>query len=53
MKYGVNKINIKLFTQQVWWLDDKGIELHPWGPFVVQGSNFTNDIHYGQQWNID
>jgi hypothetical protein len=36
MKYDVNKINIKLFTQQVWWLHDKGIEFHPWAPL---GSN--------------
>jgi hypothetical protein len=33
MKYDVNRINIKLFTQQVGWLDDKGIEFHPWAPF--------------------
>jgi hypothetical protein len=29
MKYGLNKINIRLFTQQVRWLGGKGIELHP------------------------
>jgi hypothetical protein len=27
MKYGLNKINITLFTQ---WLGGKRIELHPW-----------------------
>ncbi len=43
MKYGINKIKIRLFTQQVGWLGGKGVELHPW----VQGSNFTNDICYG------
>jgi hypothetical protein len=40
MKYGVNKINTNLFTQQMGWLSGKGIQFHPW----VQGSNFTNDI---------
>jgi hypothetical protein len=34
MKYGVNKINIILFTQQVGWLGGKGVELHPWGPRI-------------------
>jgi len=28
MKYGVNKINIGLFTKQVWWLGNKGVEVH-------------------------
>jgi hypothetical protein len=32
MKYGLNKINTRLFTQKVGWLGGKGIELHPWGP---------------------
>jgi hypothetical protein len=49
MKHGLHKINIRLFTKK-------------WGGFVVkelnsifgaQGSNFTNDIYYGQHWNID
>jgi hypothetical protein len=31
MKYGLNGINIQLFTQWMWWLGGKGIELHPWG----------------------
>jgi hypothetical protein len=32
MKYGLlNRINIKLFSQQVGWLGGKGVELHPWG----------------------
>jgi len=31
MKYGLNIIKIKLFTQQVEWLNGEGIELHPWG----------------------
>jgi hypothetical protein len=34
MKYGVNKINIRLFTQQLGWLDGKAVELHPWGPRI-------------------
>jgi hypothetical protein len=35
MKYGLNRINIRLFTQQVGWqLGGKGVELHPWGPKV-------------------
>jgi hypothetical protein len=49
MKYGLNRINIILFTQQVRWLDGKGVEFHYW----VQGLNFTNDNHCGQQWNIN
>jgi hypothetical protein len=28
MKYGLNKIKNNLFTQQVGWLDGKGVELH-------------------------
>jgi hypothetical protein len=31
MKYGLNKINITLFTQQAGWLGGKRIKLHPWG----------------------
>jgi hypothetical protein len=31
MKYGLNKINTKLFTEQVKWLGGKGIQFHPWG----------------------
>jgi hypothetical protein len=34
MKYGVNRINIGLFTKQVWWLGNKGVELHLWGPRI-------------------
>jgi len=34
MKDGLNKINIKLFTQQMGWLSDKRIELYPWGPKI-------------------
>jgi hypothetical protein len=34
MKCGLNKINIKLFTQQMGWLGGKRIELHPWGPRI-------------------
>jgi hypothetical protein len=30
MKYGLNRINIKLFTQ-MGWLGGKGTKLHPWG----------------------
>jgi hypothetical protein len=49
MKYGLNKINNKLFTEQLGWLCGKRVEFHPF----VQGSNFTNDIYCGQHWNID
>jgi hypothetical protein len=49
MEYGLNKINIRLFTQEVGWLGCKGIELHILGP--------RNKLHmwicYGQLWNID
>jgi hypothetical protein len=34
MKYGVNKINIRLFIEQVRWLDGKGIKFHPQGPRI-------------------
>jgi len=34
MKYGVNRIKIKLFTQQLKWLGGEQIELHPWGPLI-------------------
>jgi hypothetical protein len=30
MKYGLNKINIRLFTQQVGWLGDDRVELQTW-----------------------
>jgi hypothetical protein len=49
MKHGLNKINITLFKQQMKWLGGKWVEFYPW----VQGSNFTNDIHCDQGWNID
>jgi hypothetical protein len=32
MKIGLNRIKIRLFTQQMGWFDDKEVELHPWGP---------------------
>jgi hypothetical protein len=34
MKYGLNIMKIRLFTQQVGWLDGKGVEFHPWGPRI-------------------
>jgi hypothetical protein len=34
MKYSLNKISIKLWTQQVGWLGGQGVELHPWGPRI-------------------
>jgi hypothetical protein len=34
MKYGFNRINIRLFTQQVRWLGGKEVEFHPWGPKI-------------------
>jgi hypothetical protein len=30
MKYGLNKIKIKLFTQQLSWFGGKKVEFHPW-----------------------
>jgi hypothetical protein len=44
MEYGLNKINIRLFTQEI--KDLNSI-------LGIQGTNFTCDIHYGQHWNID
>jgi hypothetical protein len=37
MKHGLNRIKIKLFTQQMGWLGGEGGELQPWGQmrFVV------------------
>jgi hypothetical protein len=29
MKLGLNRINVRLFTQQVGWFGGKGVELHP------------------------
>jgi hypothetical protein len=34
MKLGLNRINVRLFTQQVGWFGGKGVELHPWGPKI-------------------
>jgi hypothetical protein len=34
MKYGLNKIKIKLFTQQIKWCGGKGVELHPYSPRI-------------------
>jgi len=31
MKYGLNKINIRLFIEQVGWLGGNGVEFRPWG----------------------
>jgi hypothetical protein len=49
MKYNLNIINNKLFTQQVEWLCGKKLDYI----FGVQRSNFTNYIHCGQHWNVD
>ncbi len=49
MKYGLNRINIKLFTQQVGSLVVKELNCI----LGVQGSNFTNAMCFGQHWNID
>jgi hypothetical protein len=34
MKYDVNRINIRIFTQQVGWPSGKGIELHHYNPKI-------------------
>jgi hypothetical protein len=34
MKYGLNKINIKLFTQQLRWVGGKKVEFHPWDTLI-------------------
>jgi hypothetical protein len=49
MKYGVNRITIRLLAQQVDGLVVKELN------FIlgVQKSNFTNAMHCGQHWNID
>jgi hypothetical protein len=49
MKYGLNKIKIRLFTQQVGQLGGKGVEFHPWG----SRSSLTNDMRCVEHWNID
>jgi hypothetical protein len=33
MKYGMNRINNKLFIEEGWF-NGKGIELHHWGPKI-------------------
>jgi hypothetical protein len=45
MKYGPNKINNRLFTQQAGWLCDKAIELHSLGPKIKlhKWYSFVND----------
>ncbi len=40
MKYGLNIISTKLFTQQVGWFGGKGVDFHPWG-FKDQISQMT------------
>jgi hypothetical protein len=40
MKYGLNIINTKLFTQQVGWFGGKGIDFHSW-EFEDQISKMT------------
>jgi len=34
MKYGFNKIHIKLLSQQGGLLGGKGVEFDPWGPRI-------------------
>jgi hypothetical protein len=34
MKYGLNRMNTKLFTQQVGWCGGNWVEFHPWGPRI-------------------
>jgi hypothetical protein len=34
MKYGLNKINSRLFEQQVGWLGGKGVQFYLWGPRI-------------------
>ncbi len=45
MKYGLNRINIRLFTQQVGWLCGKNVELHPWGPRITLHKDICCDQH--------
>jgi hypothetical protein len=40
MKYGLNMMNTKLFTQQMVWFGGKGIDFHSWG-FEDQISEMT------------
>jgi hypothetical protein len=54
MKYGLNKTNIILNTQQVGWLSGKGVELHPWGSkdqtsqmiFIVVNNGILNEYSF-------
>jgi hypothetical protein len=49
MKYGLNRTNIRLFTEQV-----GGLVVNELNFILgVQGSNFTNAMCCGQHWNID
>jgi len=46
MKYGINKINTKLFTQQIKWHGGKGVELHPYSPRIKLVANIGILIEY-------
>jgi hypothetical protein len=48
MKYGLNKINTILFTQQVRWFGDKRIQFHLWD----QRIKLHKQHCCGQRWNI-
>jgi hypothetical protein len=50
MKYDLNRINIKSYTQKVGSFGGKWIEIYFFG---VHESNFTINICCGQHWNID
>jgi hypothetical protein len=49
MKYGLNIIESKFFTQKVGWLGGKGVEFHPWYPRIKL---HKWQIRCGQHWNI-
>jgi hypothetical protein len=46
MKYLINKMQYNTLSQQVWWLDGKGVCLHPIG----EGIQLHKWCVYGQWW---
>ncbi len=49
MKYLINKMQCNILSQQVGWLDSKGVCLQSKG----KGSNLMGGVVCGQQWHVD
>jgi hypothetical protein len=48
MKYVLNRINTKLFTQQIKWLGGKGIQFHPYSPRIklLRSHSLSSTLEY-------